>query len=82
MTVTSSSIDLKGSYSDGDIDRIIIAGSAAELDTEAQTFKFSGLSLPNSENDIVIKLYDSEKNILGKYVYTFYTTTASAGTTQ
>ena len=64
------------------VDTLTINNNQASI-AEDRTFSLENLSLPNSINDVVVKTYDSDKNILEKNVYTVYSSAqwASSSTT-
>ncbi|MDD3646470.1 MAG: hypothetical protein PHH06_03605 [Candidatus Gracilibacteria bacterium] len=71
-SMTSSSIDITGKYNSAKIGKITLNGKQAILDVEDKTFEFTGVSLKNSVNDLVFKVYDTNENIIQKLVYTIY----------
>jgi hypothetical protein len=73
MSVDSSTISISWNILDSSIEIITFNNKQASLNTSSNTFKIDGITLPNSMNDIVVKIYDTERNILDKEVYTVYT---------
>ena len=70
--VPSSTVDIKWSYLNSDISVITVDWEITKLDTENNTFSFTNYSLDNSVNDIVVKVFDIDRNLIWKYVYTLY----------
>ena len=62
MTVTSESLDLQGVYADENIREIRVNGEKAELGVNS--FSISGVDVPSKENDIVVKAYGKDGEIL------------------
>jgi hypothetical protein len=44
----------------------------SKINKEAKTFKFENISIINTENDLVFKVYDDANDVLSKFVYTIY----------
>lgn len=64
-------LDLQWALFIDDISKITVNWKEADLDTENKSFSIS-LDLENSVNDFVFKVYDSDDNLIWKYVYSFY----------
>lgn len=79
MSVNTSSINISGVARSEKVSTVSFNNRQASLSSE-RNFRIENLSLPSSMNDIVVKVYDSEKNILEKTVFTVYTSKPS-GTT-
>lgn len=84
--VSSDTINVSGNYSDETITKITLNWKDAILDTKLKSFKFQNVSVPNSENNLVFKVYDDSNEMLSKFIYTVYfawwadTTAASTST--
>jgi len=70
--VNSSNIDINWKYVNDNIFLITINGKTAKINDKDKTFSYKGFSLENSINDIIIKIYDSGRNLLWKKLYTLY----------
>ena len=71
MTLTEGSIDISGNILSDTVNSVTVNNSQVAIDSE-KNFTLSNFSLPNSVNDLVVKVYDSSKNVLDKQVYTIY----------
>jgi len=80
MSVTSSSIDITWKILSSEIGSITINNTQATISQANKTFTLAGLSLRNSVNDIVIKIYNTDKDILQKKVYTVYSSSQNTST--
>lgn len=71
MSINTQSINIVGTIKNPLITSITIDNK----NTVIQNWKFSliGVSLPETSNDIVLKYFDTNKNIIGKEVFTIYT---------
>ncbi len=80
--ISGNNIDITWTFWD-EVTKITLNNTEATLDTENKTFKFKWVSLPNKENDLVFKAYNSTWEVLAKTVYTVYTTswTSNSSTT-
>ncbi|MDQ7009169.1 MAG: hypothetical protein Q9M94_02665 [Candidatus Gracilibacteria bacterium] len=70
--VNSPSTNISGKFADERISKILINGKQTIVNIENKTFNLIGVNTEKKENDIVIKIFDNENNILGKYIYTVY----------
>lgn len=73
MSIESSSLTINGSILSDEVDSISIDNKQVNINSSSKTFSLAGVSLPNTLNDLVVKIYDTQKNILEKKVYTIYT---------
>ncbi|USN58434.1 MAG: hypothetical protein H6767_09395 [Candidatus Peribacteria bacterium] len=79
--VSSASIDVKGKYTVETVRAIKINGKNAEMDTGAKTFTVSGVDTSKKENDLVVKVYGADDELIAKYVYTVYYDSAASSAT-
>jgi hypothetical protein len=70
--VESSSIDLKWRYSPTKVSKILIDRKEALLNKQLGVFSLEWLILNNKTNDLVIKIFDENGNIVWKKVLTLY----------
>lgn len=75
--VTENATDIKGSIADDSIVTIEINGKNAQINTTDHTFSLGGVNTSGKVNDIVYKLYDSQSNLVNKWVLTLYNAQAS-----
>ncbi len=75
MSVSVSSMNIAWEILDDTVSAVTIQNQPTVIDTTDKTFGINDVSLPSSTNDIVIKIYDGNNNILLKEVYTVYTST-------
>lgn len=80
-TVTTDSIDISGSFTNSRVSRIIADGKVADINEEEKTFQIKWVSTDDAENDIIIKIYNWENELLSKQVYTVYYTSWTAPNT-
>lgn len=71
-TVNSAKTNISWKFSDDRIAKIIINWREAVVNTKNKTFNLVWVDTSKKENDIAIKIYDSEDNLLSKYLYTLY----------
>jgi hypothetical protein len=81
MSVDSGSINVSGTLLSDTIGAISIQNTPVDLNVSAKSFNLDSIALPQAMNDIVVKIYDRERNILTKEVYTVYTSSPSRETT-
>ena len=77
MSVESGSINVSGTLLSDNIWAISIQNTPVELSTSARSFNLDNIALPWAMNDLVVKIYDTERNILAKEVYTVYSSSPS-----
>ncbi|MCH8518720.1 hypothetical protein LAT59_03080 [Candidatus Gracilibacteria bacterium] len=77
MSVESSNINISGTLLSENIGAISIQNTPVDIDIAARSFSLDNIRLPQAMNDLVIKIYDSERNILRKEVITVYTSSPS-----
>ena len=70
--VESKSTNISWKFVDDRISKITINWKIAIINLENKTFNLVWVDTSKKENDIAIKIYDNEDNILGKYLYTLY----------
>ena len=83
MSVESNTLSISWNIYNQNIESITVNNRQASINKNTNSFRLDALPLTSTMNDIVIKIYDSEKNILEKMVYTVYTsrsTPASSNT--
>ena len=84
MSVSTSELNISGKILSEDVSSITINNAQANIDSEKK-FTLDKIQLWSSINDIVVKVYDTNKNIIEKKVYSVYSdadwvSTASATT--
>lgn len=72
--VSSNTIDISWNFTSDEITKITVNWLGAVINTDSKTFKFSWVSLPEKENDLVFKVYDDSNDIISRFVYTIYYT--------
>ena len=77
MSVDSGSISVSGTLLSDNIWAISIQNTPVDLSTSTRSFNLDNIALPWTMNDLVVKIYDSERNILAKEVYTVYSSSPS-----
>jgi len=70
--VSSDTINISWTFQDEEITKIILNWVEAKIDKKLKTFIFENISVSNSENDLVFKVYDDANDVLSKFVYTVY----------
>ena len=78
MSVEGSSLDVSGKILSEEIGSITINNSQVSISEANSSFSLSDISLRNTINDIVVKIYNTNKNILQKKVYTVYTSSQAS----
>jgi hypothetical protein len=53
----------------------------AKINQEEKTFSFSNISFDKKINDLVFKVYNSDEEVIGKYIFTIYSTIAQDDST-
>jgi len=71
-SVNSEKTNISWKFVDDRISKITINWKEVVIDLENKTFNLIWVNTSKKENDIAIKIYDAEDNILGKYLYTLY----------
>ncbi len=71
-SVDSEYTNLSWKFADERISKIIINWKPAVINVENKTFNLIWVNTSKKENDIAIKVYDAEENLLWKYLYTLY----------
>lgn len=74
-SVISPSTNISWKFVDGRISKITIDWKTAVINVENKSFNVLSVNTSNKSNDIIIKIFDEEENILSKYVYTLYYST-------
>ena len=77
MSIDSSSINVSGTLLSDNIGAISIQNIPVEIDVSSRSFALDNVTLPLAMNDLVVKIYDSERDILSKEVFTVYTSSPS-----
>lgn len=72
--VNVNPVDLKWRYNSSIVWRVTINNIEVELNNELWIFSLKWFELKNLVNDLVIKIYDSNKNIIWKKILTINTT--------
>jgi len=70
--VTSSTIDIEWNYKNSNVSIITVNGKTTKINTDTKTFSYKNFNLENNINDIIVKVYDTDRNIIWKKVYTLY----------
>ena len=76
MSVNTSSLNISGKRTSEKVSVVSFNNRQATISADG-TIRLDNLSLPVSMNDVIVKVYDSEKNILEKTVFTVYTSKPS-----
>lgn len=89
MSIESSSITISGTLLSENIWALSVQNIPAEIDMAWRSFSIDTINLPAAMNDLVLKIYDKDRNILRKEVFTIYTsnpwslwTTQTSGTSE
>ncbi len=72
LNVSSDKITVSWNFVDEEITKITLNWANAVINSETKTFKFENVSVANSENDLVFKVYDGANDLLSKFIYTIY----------
>ena len=70
--VTNPITKISGTFADDSIAKITIAWIEARINPDNKTFVVSGVPTGKKENDIAIKIFNTDWNRIGKYLYTLY----------
>ncbi len=70
--VSSNMLNISWKYFDEDIVSISVNWIKSTLDSNTKTFNFKNISVSDSENDLVFKIYDDSNDLLEKFVYVVY----------
>jgi len=70
--VNISNIDINWKYVNSNIFLITINGKTIKINDKDKTFSYKWFSLENTINDIIVKIYDKDRNLLWKKLYTIY----------
>jgi len=73
-TVNTDTVTLAGTFISDDIGIITIDGKTATINTENKSFEVKGISTKQKENDLIVKVYSSSRELLSKEVFTLYYT--------
>ena len=76
ITLSASSIDVTGTVISDSVSAFTIAWKQAEISSD-RSFSVSWIPLTSAVTDLVVKVYDTNKNILEKKVYSINTDTVS-----
>ena len=71
-SVNTEVTNLTWKFADDRISKITINGKKVVINSENRTFNLVWVNTSKKENDIAIKVYDTEDNLLWKYLYTLY----------
>lgn len=72
INVNSNTIDITGTILSDSVWSLTIDGKQANISPSLNTFSLNGFTLPGRANDVVIKIYNTKKDILEKDVFTIY----------
>ena len=78
-SVASSSTNISWKFADERIAKIIINWKNATINSQNKTFNVIWVDTSKAENDLAIKIYDNQDNILWKYLYLIYYSWAKSG---
>jgi hypothetical protein len=81
MSTSKSSLDISGSILNDKVSSITINNKQVAVNASESTFTVSNILLWKSVNDLVIKIYGSDKAILEKKVITVYSSTPASSNT-
>lgn len=70
--VSAWTINISGTYNSDEVNKITINWKEASITSSDKSFKVEWVSVPNRENDLVIKVFDWANDTLSKFVYTVY----------
>ncbi len=73
MSIKGNSLNISWKILSESVGSITINNRQVNISTTTKSFSLDSLSLSQSVNDIVVKIYDTDKNIIKKSVYTVYT---------
>lgn len=79
--VNTNPIDLKWRYSPTKVWEITINGKSVTLDKDLWVFSLKWLALNFSTNDLVVKIFDDNKNVIWKTVFTIYSSNPTSSWT-
>ena len=77
MSLQSSTLDISWGFASDTIWAITVNNITIPINTSNKSFSLSNFQLSSTVNDLVVKIYDTNKNILEKKVYTIYTSVVS-----
>lgn len=78
MRISESTLNISGNVLDDSIKKVSINNTDVSIDDITKEFTLENLRLPQSVNDIVVKLFDIDGQILEKLVYTVYTSASAS----
>lgn len=78
MSTSDAAITVDGTIIDAAVNALTIQGVAANIDATTKAFRVADIPLRNKTNDLVVKYFDGDRNVLGKYVYTVYSANPDA----
>lgn len=81
MSTEAWSINIKGTISSEEISAITINNKQTSLSIAEKTFQLDNLALISGINDIVVKIFNTDKDIIEKKVFTVYSSGWSTETT-
>ncbi len=73
MSVSQNSLDITGTILSEEVGSITINNAQVAINQSENNFRLDGVKLWQTINDIVVKIYDNNKNTITKKVYTVYT---------
>lgn len=73
----SNPIDLKWRYNPLDVSKVTINNKEVSLNKDLWIFSLNWFVLDNKVNDLIIKIYDNNSNIIWKRVITLYSSSSS-----
>lgn len=74
QTISEKTMTINGTFEDEEISFIKLWNIDATINQTEKTFSFVNFSFTNKTNDLVFKVYNSNEEIIGKYVFTIYST--------
>ncbi len=76
QTISEKAMTVNGTFEDEEINSIKLWSLDAKINQEEKTFSFSNISFDKKINDLVFKVYNSDEEVIGKYIFTIYSTIA------
>ena len=77
MSIKTNSLNILGTILSEEVGSITINNRQANISVATKSFSLDTLSLNQTVNDIVVKIYDTNRNVIQKSVYTVYTSSKS-----
>ncbi len=81
MSIETATLTINGTITSSEVSSLTLNNRQVSISQAEKTFSLENFPLTSSINDIVLKVYDNNKNILQKKVYTVYTSRTSSPST-